>query len=437
MSGPPPGGPPSAGAMTPALPSWIEPGPLREALEFIARPVDREGRKSVYTLYAEADARAVTLRRRHYRLAFGAAALGLAAVLLALYQLAHWALVGDPHHPPDWLATLHGAVSIAAMVVAALAAAVGVYSLCASALRRRAWPRPWRPRAIAAAAGLASLLLLLGIPVLISAELHAPAGEFAMMAIAVFAVVYGVWTGAPRGWILNRSKAERLHQLKYAFLASPAVWAGGEAARSRCEEEFQDGVQAIDALTFESLQSWLLDRPARPFAAAADVRLEEVTKPIDQLRRYYRETRFWDQVGYFSEGTEPRHAPVRLTRHLPASIFFLAPIVVGLHFLLDLVFHSAGAAHEVRLLTGVSLLVLAVGLPALGAAVRTWRLSQEFDRNALRAQTTAVALMAFAERLRGAQAPAELLRTLGDCEDIFESEHREWLRLMIEAEWFG
>ncbi len=30
-----------------------------------------------------------------------------------------------------------------------------------------------------------------------------------------------------------------------------------------------------------------------------------------------------------------------------------------------------------------------------------------------------------------------ILRDLSWCEHILESEHREWLRLMFETEWFG
>jgi hypothetical protein len=30
-----------------------------------------------------------------------------------------------------------------------------------------------------------------------------------------------------------------------------------------------------------------------------------------------------------------------------------------------------------------------------------------------------------------------IFRLLWQCERIMEVEHREWLRLMIEAEWFG
>jgi hypothetical protein len=437
MSTPPVVAPPAVDDMAPVPPPWIEPGPLRDALDFMARPVD--GQKTLYTLYAEADARAVSLRRRHYRVASCAAFLGLAAVLLALYQLAHWALAPDPHHVPEWLTVVDILVHVVTMPIAAAALFFGVYSFYAWALRRAGWQRPWLTRLIAVAAfvGLLGLTLPLWLPLVSHPDFRTPAGEFALAAIALFAVVYGIWTGAQRDWILNRSKAERLRQLKYRFLALPALWTTNDEARARCEEEFQDEVRTVAAMTFEALHGWPRAQLGSLSRLTGDAKLEDARGALDQLRRYYREMRLWNQITYFSEGAEPRSAPIRLTRILPASIFFLASIIVGLHVTLDLGMHFAKVPHESRVLVGVPLLFLAVGLPALGAALRTWRLSQEFDRNALRSQATAAALVAFAERLRGEPAAAELLRTLGDCEDIFDSDHREWLRLMIEAEWFG
>ena len=84
-----------------------------------------------------------------------------------------------------------------------------------------------------------------------------------------------------------------------------------------------------------------------------------------------------------------------------------------------------------------SLLVLAVILPAVGAAIRTVQLSRELERNALRARAKEQALKRLRDQLLVEQNPPAILLTLHTCEDILESDHREWLRLMIEAEWFG
>jgi len=41
------------------------------------------------------------------------------------------------------------------------------------------------------------------------------------------------------------------------------------------------------------------------------------------------------------------------------------------------------------------------------------------------------------ERLREANDPDTVFREIGFCEQTLEADLREWLRLMVEAEWFG
>ena len=70
---------------------------------------------------------------------------------------------------------------------------------------------------------------------------------------------------------------------------------------------------------------------------------------------------------------------------------------------------------------------------------RTFLLAHEFGRNAGRSFAKANALESVAERLRGTSgtSSAELFRDVWAAEYVIESDQREWLRLMIEAEWFG
>jgi len=106
------------------------------------------------------------------------------------------------------------------------------------------------------------------------------------------------------------------------------------------------------------------------------------------------------------------------------------------------------------------LALLAALLPAAAAGVRTWRSAFEFSRNKGRFEAAHQALQDLERRLVDegfaasgkptgqASAPGEgkdveetdaypILRDLSWCEHILESEHREWLRLMFETEWFG
>jgi hypothetical protein len=42
-----------------------------------------------------------------------------------------------------------------------------------------------------------------------------------------------------------------------------------------------------------------------------------------------------------------------------------------------------------------------------------------------------------AERLQTEANPEAIFRDFWCCEQVLESERREWLRLMMDAEWFG
>jgi hypothetical protein len=115
---------------------------------------------------------------------------------------------------------------------------------------------------------------------------------------------------------------------------------------------------------------------------------------------------------------------------VPQALFFLAAVVVLLHFWLE---HYHWISRE----QGLWLVVAAVTFPALGAAIRTFRVSNEFDRNQLRSRAKGVALGYLADQAAAAELGTELFDALARCEAVIESDHREWLRLMIEAEWFG
>jgi len=62
---------------------------------------------------------------------------------------------------------------------------------------------------------------------------------------------------------------------------------------------------------------------------------------------------------------------------------------------------------------------------------------ERLSRNAARFEAVHHILSALSERLRDASDAPTVFRELGFCEQTFESDLREWMRLMVEAEWFG
>jgi hypothetical protein len=96
-------------------------------------------------------------------------------------------------------------------------------------------------------------------------------------------------------------------------------------------------------------------------------------------------------------------------------------------------------AAEIRL---DILIVFAAFFPVFGSGIRTWNSAREGTRNISRFRAKWIALDNIDHRItlgeieETAQAES-VLRDLWCAEQIMESEHREWLRLMGGADWRG
>jgi hypothetical protein len=69
--------------------------------------------------------------------------------------------------------------------------------------------------------------------------------------------------------------------------------------------------------------------------------------------------------------------------------------------------------------------------------IRTIRTAFEFGRNANRFEGVARILSNVDKQLGAATSPAVKLELLREAEFVLQHENRSWMRLMIEAEWFG
>ena len=95
------------------------------------------------------------------------------------------------------------------------------------------------------------------------------------------------------------------------------------------------------------------------------------------------------------------------------------------------------AAHALADVS-IVLIMVAASMPVLGAGVRTLRTAYEFARNTVRYRAKLVTLRHFKNKLPSHnEDPEPIFHAFWHCEQILESEHREWLRLMTDAEWFG
>lgn len=255
--------------------------------------------------------------------------------------------------------------------------------------------------------------------------------EFGLAAAAVIVAVFGLGGRAQQKWFVARHRAEELRRLKYNFLTRPALWSPDEKIAANCRQGLAAEVEAIMATSFSGLEFWVT-RGTVPIAIEAP--------PLSDLewrefRTYYRKKRLMDQITYFRNASENNLKRNDKTRIWPSVLFFGSIAFVLVHFCIELVrWHSKTQPDE---LVAKATLILAATLPVFGAGIRVVRGVLEYGRNASRYESTHNVLLELSERLREADDPASVFCQIGFCEQALEAEHREWVRLLVEAEWFG
>jgi hypothetical protein len=137
-----------------------------------------------------------------------------------------------------------------------------------------------------------------------------------------------------------------------------------------------------------------------------------------------------------------RHLRVPPFRHQSLRLFVASLVCVLLHFLIDFtatpLLHSAppGWADGAHILS-IWMVALAAVLPVLGLGLRAWTGAFEYVRSSAPFTAKNRALTEIAQEVDDDRA--DLVRTcqhINSVENFLEEEHREWLRLLCEAEWF-
>jgi hypothetical protein len=167
--------------------------------------------------------------------------------------------------------------------------------------------------------------------------------------------------------------------------------------------------------------------------------------------RYLRERRIESQRDYFVAQTRRRHDKERGTWFIPPACFFLSIVFAFAHFAVEIWGHETHAAGEHAVVEPAPLnapqhaptalmigcLLGAAAFPVLGAMVRTIRTAFEFGRNANRFEGVAHVLDEIDGQLAQPLPPAAQMELLREAHRVLQYENRSWMRLMIEAEWFG
>src|SRR5215208_3978926 len=265
-------------------------------------------------------------------------------------------------------------------------------------------------------------------------------GEVLAATVAVVAVIFGLWATFAKKWILEREKAERCRFLKFTFLINPDLWSGVPPAVRR--QWLSARIDSLNSLDEEDLKRWAEREEVMVKDVPPKVPAGTNKEVLQELFGYYETKRLEFQSNYFDHQARHRDLWEKLSRVAPVVFFFFSILFALGHFVHDLVASLLGQPHSQLEQDpfGVWLILLAACMPVVGAAVRTLRTAHEFGRNAQRFRATSNILKQLANDLQNlAQADADpqaKLEVFQSVEKVLEAEHREWMRLMWEAEGF-
>ena len=250
--------------------------------------------------------------------------------------------------------------------------------------------------------------------------------------IAIVVVVLGIYSALHPDWLLQRFLAEQCRFVKFHILLNPAVWYGRSSEEIRSTvETMSQSLRNPDEHLIHDWVTWRVHFAKRFNPLPKDIPDEVVMELVD----YYKVKRLQNQQRYFDRQAKRRHRWERWTRNVSPTCFFLSIVAAFSHFLFEWL---AGEDHEgwLHFMAGVSVL-LAAALPVLAMGVRTFRAAHEFGRNKLRFEGMSYFLSEILVLAEAQESPRSVVPLLREAEIALDSEHRAWLRLMIEAEWFG
>ena len=254
----------------------------------------------------------------------------------------------------------------------------------------------------------------------------------------VVSIGLGLWKERKHRWLVNRHKAELYRLLRFEFVIHPGIWLkGADAGKAWVGER----IAAIKAIGGRPALEESIERALLPEEESEPPRVPVAT--MRKLVEYYLSKRLNPQKEYlanraqknaFWDGWLVRNVTTgMLILSVLASLVQMAINLTGPneHTLRNVIFATLGAAS----------------LPALAAMVRSLRMAYEFSRNRSRFMAAHDALSQLEKRLThhllwsksepGTEDTAVMLHDLQTSEALLRSEHQEWLRLMLEAEWFG
>jgi len=256
-------------------------------------------------------------------------------------------------------------------------------------------------------------------------------------ALAAVAVGLGIGSHFMKKWLLERHRAERCRFAKYRVLVQLAAAGDEPAAVGACLKEFECLIRQIHALDDEDLEEFMEEDPI-PDDPPEVHGGGKVQHKLQELVEHYVKQRLQAQAKYFFTQSRKKGAVDAWVKLIPPFLFFFSIVFALVHFASAALDHFAWfKKHLGAYLDSERLVFCAALFPVFGSGVRLLRSAFEYSRNTVRYRAKYRALEQLMIKLESASHPNQIVHSMWKGEMILEQEHREWLRLMTEAEWFG
>ena len=280
-------------------------------------------------------------------------------------------------------------------------------------------------------AGLAVLLALIQLAgfELMEAPYLLPQLELGLVVFAVLLVPISYRFNWQNGWLINRSKAERFRELKFSTILDPSFWQ--PATKEKRKAEFQAAARDIDSIETDEVPPDLFD--ASTGGEISKV-LTDSYKLDVAIASYYLRRRLSVQARYLKHKSHQFHEQDSRTKTIGVVLFFAVIVFVFAHATIEVIGDNQNGLTPIL---GRVLIALAAAIPALGATLRVYRGGREAGRNHIRSQATYRILNHLQGDLEAADSVPAQIKAMVRTESVLATEHRQWLQLMSECEWFG
>ncbi|HEX3580134.1 MAG TPA: RyR domain-containing protein [Thermoanaerobaculia bacterium] len=260
----------------------------------------------------------------------------------------------------------------------------------------------------------------------VASKLEAIAASAALLAVGV-----GWMASMNRRWLAQRHRAECLRMFK--FCALDRLWSYGDEPWKRWVGDRLREIPPSDShVSAEwSEENAFEDEKARPFRSHDDGLTQA-------LIAYYRVKRLGYQRQYFDARSKAYAETMKPWHHISLWLFFASAICVLIHFGLEWGAGWVVPVWERRLDdAGIWFVALAAIIPVVGAGIRAWFGAFERTRSATLYKEKLSEIDRANDRLdEHAHDLAAIRRDIASTEQFLKQEHREWLRLLHDAEWF-